>query len=144
MPIPMKEKFFSEGNTLPQCVNPGCTRNVQVRAWANWSFKTECGTCYKARVTGKFGKAMEGITIHKKDYCENSDSHLGWKCPVDKKSWLELGMLNALDLEHYDGDHDNNNPENVKTICKLCHGKKSMIFNDFSNQKSSARFFSNN
>jgi len=137
----MKQKFLSEGNLLPVCINPGCNRNVQVRAWDNWSFKTECGTCYKARTTGIRGNAMTGITIHKKTYCENADSHLGWVCPVDPTAFISLGMLNALDLEHTDGDHNNNDPENVKTICKLCHGKKSLQFGDFSNQKASARKF---
>lgn len=137
--LSMKMKFFNEGNTLPVCVNEGCTRPVQVREWKNWSFKTECGTCYKARTTGKFGKAMAGITIHKKEYCENSDGHLGWTCPVPKDSWKELGMLNSLDLEHTDGDHNHNTTENVKTICKLCHGKKSIANNDFDNRKLSAR-----
>ena len=137
----MKQKFLDEGLTLPQCINPGCSRNVQVRAWSNWSFKTECGTCYKARATGISGKAMEGITIHKKTYCENADGHLGWICPVDASAFVALDMLNALDLEHTDGDHNNNDPENVKTICKLCHGKKSMKYGDFSNQKLSARKF---
>ena len=61
-----KEKFFSEGLSLPICINGGCTRPVAVRCWSNWSFKTECGTCYTARRTGKKGKAMVGITIHKK------------------------------------------------------------------------------
>jgi len=82
---------------------------------------------------------MEGIVIHKKQFCENHDAHLGWKCPVPKISWLRLGMLQSLDLEHVDGNHDNNDPENVKTICKLCHAKKSMKYGDFSNKKASAR-----
>jgi 5-methylcytosine-specific restriction endonuclease McrA len=135
----MKQKFFAEGNVLPRCINPGCERPVMVRDWKNWSIKSECGTCYKARVTGFRGPAMSGIEIHKKEYCENVDGRLGWECPVPVKSWKELDMLNALDLEHLDGDHFNNTPENVDTICKLCHGKKSTINNDFSNTKESAR-----
>lgn len=135
----MKQKFFAEGNVLPRCINPGCERPVMVRDWKNWSIKSECGTCYKARVTGFRGPAMSGIEIHKKEYCENVDGRLGWQCPVPAKSWKELDMLNALDLEHLDGDHFNNTPENVDTICKLCHGKKSTINNDFSNTKESAR-----
>lgn len=135
----MKQKFFAEGNVLPRCINPGCERPVMVRDWKNWSIKSECGTCYKARVTGFRGPAMSGIEIHKKEYCENVDGRLGWECPVPAKSWKELDMLNALDLEHLDGDHFNNTPENVDTICKLCHGKKSTINNDFSNTKESAR-----
>lgn len=137
--VQMKQKFFAEGNVLPKCINPGCVRFVQVRDWKNWSIKSECGSCYKARVTGFRGPAMNGIEIHKKEYCENADGRLSWKCPVPVRSWKELGMLNALDLEHLDGDHFNNAPENVDTICKLCHGKKSTINNDFSNTKESAR-----
>ena len=48
-------------------------------------------------------------------------------------------MLQSLDLEHVDGNHDNNDSENVKTICKLCHAKKSMKYGDFNNRKTSAR-----
>tara|TARA_R110000822_G_C15181060_1_gene480375 strand:+ start:359 stop:811 length:453 start_codon:yes stop_codon:yes gene_type:complete len=143
VPAYMKEQFFAEGRSLPVCINDGCNRNVVVRSWSNWSFKTECGSCCKARTTGKRGPAMKGITIHKKQYCENVDSRLGWKCPVDPSAWIELNMLNALDLEHLDGDHDNNIPENVDTICKLCHGKKSVINGDFDSTKASARNFKN-
>ena len=135
----MKQKFFDEENILPNCVNDGCNRNVAVRYWSTWAFKTECSTCQQARVTGKMGLAMSGVTIHKKTYCENTDGHLGWFCPVDIDAFVELGMLNALDLEHTDGDHGNNVHSNVKTICKLCHGKKSIQFGDCSNQKPSAR-----
>jgi hypothetical protein len=139
--LSMKEQYFNEDRVLPKCINIKCDRNIQVRDWANWSFKTECGTCYKARMTGIMGKAMKGITIHKKKHCENIDGHLGWECPVPSYSWEKLGMLSALDLEHTDGNHDNNDPANVKTICKLCHSKKSAIHNDCSNQKASARKF---
>ena len=65
----MKQKFYEEGHVLPTCINPGCSRPVMVRDWKNWSIKSECGTCYKARVTGFFGPAMAGITIHKKEFC---------------------------------------------------------------------------
>ncbi len=136
---PMKVKFLAEGRELPECVNIGCTRKVQVREWSTWSFKTECGTCYKARKTGVMGPAMKGITIHKKEYRENSDGHLGWTCPVPPILWKELGLLGALDLEHTDGNHDNNDPDNVKTICKLCHSKKSSIEGDCNSTKSTAR-----
>jgi hypothetical protein len=135
----MKQKFLDEGHVLPSCVNSNCIRPVMVRDWKNWSIKSECGTCYKARVSGFVGSAMAGITIHKKEFCENVDGRLGWKCPVPSEAWKNLDMLNALDLEHLDGDHFNNVCENVDTICKLCHGKKSVMNNDFSNRKDSAR-----
>jgi len=131
---PMKEKFFAEGHTLPTCVNDGCNNNVQVREWKYWSFKSECSTCATAR---KKGKTVAGVTQHKKDYCENHDGHLGWGCPVPKQQWK--GFENSLDLDHLDGDHHNNNPENVMTYCKLCHGRKSLENGDCNSNKSSSR-----
>jgi hypothetical protein len=131
-------KFYSRDNKLPKCVNPGCDNNVAVRNWSNWSFKSECSRCQTDR---KKGLVREGVTIHKKKYCENIDGHLGFKCPVPtKESWrgFEIG---CLDLDHVDGNHDNNSTGNVKTYCKLCHNKKSIESGDCSNKKKSARIF---
>jgi len=130
----MKAKFFEEGNTLPKCVNIGCDRNVQVRDWKNWSFKSECSRCAVARIKGL---QVEGVTRHKKSYCENKDGHLGWVCPVPTSAWKKFPF--ALDIEHIDGDHQNNSPENVETICKLCHGKKTILEGDCHANKKTAR-----
>ena len=43
------------------------------------------------------------------------------------------------DLDHLDGDHHNNTPSNVKTYCKLCHGRKSLINGDCNSNKASTR-----
>lgn len=131
----MKEKFYNEERTLPLCVNDGCDRNVAVREWKNWSFKSECSSCSSRRI--KTGVMREGVTQHKKTYCENADSQLGFPCPVPKDGWG--GFSNSLDLDHIDGDHYNNVPENVKTFCKLCHGRKSVENGDCNSHKSSAR-----
>lgn len=132
-----KEKFYAEGRTLPKCINVGCGKDVAVREWKNWSFKSECSSCQTAR---KKGKVREGITIHKKNYCENIDGHLGFKCPIpSKESWN--GFYESLDLDHIDGNHENNIIDNVKTYCKLCHGRKSINSGDCSSFKKSARKF---
>lgn len=78
-----------------------------------------------------------GVIIHKKDYCENYDGQLGFNCPVPRDRWI--GFKNSLDLDHLDGDHGNNVPDNVKTFCKLCHGKKTLENGDCNSNKSSAR-----
>ena len=130
----MKDKFFAEGHTLPTCVNEGCNNFVQVREWKNWSFKSECSACASAR---KKGVARPGVTRHKKAYCENHDGHLGFECPVPHDSWI--GFETSLDLDHVDGDHYNNVPSNVKTYCKLCHGRKSLENGDCNSNKSSSR-----
>jgi hypothetical protein len=129
-----KEKFYNLGYKLPKCVNIGCNNDVAVRNWGNWSLKSECSSCQTAR---KNGKIKKNIIIHKKSYCENIDGHLGFKCPVIDWKGFESG----LDLDHVDGNHLNNSPENVKTYCKLCHGRKSLENGDCSNKKISARIF---
>lgn len=131
-----KKKFYREGNALPKCLNEGCNRDVQVREWKYWSFRSECGTCMNAR---KRGKKLKGITFHKKDYCENHDGQLGFMCPVKKKAWKTDDFSASLDLDHLDGDHHNNSRENIKTYCKLCHMRKSVRNGDCSSHKKSAR-----
>lgn len=132
-----KRRFYDEGNVLPKCVNIGCTNFVAVRNWGNWSFKSECSRCQNDR---KKNIIRKGIVIHKKNYCENFDGHLGFTCIVkSKESWVGYEM--SLDLDHVDGNHNNNIPDNVKTYCKICHNKKSKEQGDCSNKKESARTF---
>lgn len=133
-----KEKFYDRGYSLPKCINNGCSNDVAVRNWSNWSFKSECSGCQNDR---KKGVIREGVTIHKKKYCENIDGHLGFNCPVPSvEDWVGF-EIGCLDLDHLDGNHDNNTPENVKTYCKLCHNRKSIEQGDCSNKKESARTF---
>jgi hypothetical protein len=130
----MKAKFFAEGHELPTCVNCGCNNKVLVREWKYWSFKSECSRCTSAR---KKRKTIQGVTIHKKNYCENVDGQLGFACPVPHDGWI--GFQSSLDLDHLDGNHYNNIPTNVKTFCKLCHGRKSLDNGDCNSNKKSSR-----
>lgn len=45
------EKWESDGNSIPVCVNPGCTKKVAIRHWSaqgDPSLKTECSRCSRA------------------------------------------------------------------------------------------------
>ena len=130
-----KQKFFENYEKLPKCINHGCVRSVVVRNWKNWSFKSECNSCMKDR---KNNTITKGIIIHKKKYCENYNGHLGFSCPVPSKEHFD-GFESGLDLDHIDSDHMNNVPSNVRTYCKLCHGRKSILHGDTDNTKSSGR-----
>lgn len=145
----MKDKFFSDGLEVPNCVNPNCFRKVVCREWKYWSFKSECNFCMKARKEKRYifedgvrwvldtnGKNI-GIIMHKELFCENYDGQLGFKCPVTKDKWE--GFQSGLDIDHVNGNHYDNRPENVKTFCKLCHGRKSIESGDCNSNKSSAR-----
>jgi len=133
-----KNKFYERGLQLPKCINQGCNNDVAVRNWSNWSFKSECHTCQTNR---KKGIVREGIIIHKKEYCENIDGHLGFNCPVPTKESWQGFQIGCLDLDHIDGNHDNNFIENVRTYCKLCHSRKSIESGDCSNKRNSSRTF---
>ena len=131
----MKEKYFLQYESLPRCVNEGCDKYVSIREWKYWSFKSECGRCSKAR---KLGKTLQGVIIHKKKYCENRDSHLGFDCPVPKdfNNWGDFKM--ALDMDHINGNRVDNRTENVKTYCKLCHYRKTNESGDTNRWKESS------
>jgi hypothetical protein len=133
-PNPNKEAFLKAGMELPTCVNEGCQNKIAVREWKYFSFKSECSRCMTAR---KKNITTKGVTIHKKKTCENHDGHLGFKCPVDPKEWKDY--QSSLDLDHLDGDHMNNVPDNVKTYCKLCHMRKGDEQGDYNSKKSSGR-----
>ena len=132
-----REKWFDAGHTIPPCVNGGCERGVEVRSWSIGgvpSLKTECRPCSHAR---KCNKPLEGITFHKKNYCENIDGFLGFKCPVPPEEIRNFNQ-SIFELEHVDGNHWNNTRENVKTLCCLCHREKTSLSKDADSTKESS------
>jgi len=134
--IAAQNKFYESGKKLPKCVNNGCNNEVQVRDWKYHSIKSECSRCSGAR---KKGRTISGVTMHKKIFCENVDGHLGFPCPIKKEEMIHYPE--SLELDHLDGNHYNNVPENVKTYCSLCHNRKSKENNDWhSNKPSGIKF----
>jgi len=122
-----KERYLAEGNKIPTCVNQGCENNVVVRDWKYYSFKHVCSNC-KSRE--KAGLPMrDGVTSYKQRFCENKDGRLGFVCPVSNEFQFPNNVLHG---DHIDGDHENNNPQNLQTLCSICHhikGHKSGDFN---------------
>lgn len=129
--------YTAAGGSLPNCINPGCARPVQVRHWTNTglpSLKTECSSCASAR---KKGRVREGITIVKKHYCENQDGRLGFACPCDTARYAELPS-DCYHMDHINGNHSDNRPENIMTLCTLCHTMKGARDGDFNGSKPSS------
>ena len=133
-----KQEWIDAGEKIPECVNPGCTRDVAIRHWSaqgDPSLKTECSRCSSAR---KRDKSLPGITFHKKKYCQNKDGRLGFCCPMDPERYSEFPS-DIYDMDHRDGNHHNNTPENLITICKVCHSRKGKESGDFNATKPSSR-----
>ena len=132
--------YREAGHELPICVNVGCTRFVAVRHWNDGnipSLKTECGSCASAR---KKGVAIPGITVVKKHSCENVDSRLGFKCPCDPSRYGEFPS-DCYHMDHINGNHRDNRPENIMTLCVMCHTIKGKRDGDFNGSKSSSLRF---
>ena len=68
-----------------------------------------------------FKKSQYPYVIHKKDICE----HCGFV--PDHSSQLEV--------DHIDGNHYNNEPGNLQTLCANCHRLKTHINRDWEKQK---------
>jgi len=65
---------------------------------------------------------------YRKNYCENVDGRLGFKCIYPKKPFKEVTAL--LQVDHKDGDPNNNEPKNLQTFCPNCHTYKTHINGD--------------
>jgi len=137
MPNKHLEEWLASGNILPKCINTGCARTVAIRHWSNKipSLKTECSKCASCRKTGKI---LEGITVVKKNYCENKDGILGFVCPFDPARYSEFPS-DCFHMDHKDGNHENNVLENIITICSICHARKGKESGDFNGVKKSSR-----
>ena len=68
---------------------------------------------------------------HRKDYCENRDGRLGFVCtfthPTPQQleaTGLDATYLGWLQVDHKDGNHTNNDPSNLQTLCACCHNIK--------------------
>lgn len=132
------DKWTSNGNIIPTCINIGCDKMVAIRHWSTQgdpSLKTECKKCANARIQNK---TIPGITFFKKKYCENNDGILGFSCPMDKTRYNEF-PCDIYHMDHLDGNHHNNTPNNMKTFCSICHTRKGSEKGDFNAYKSSSR-----
>lgn len=130
--------FFKDtGQPRPVCINHGCDKPVAFNhrsATGHRTLRSVCSTCHvtgygKANKNGEIGKYPTGVISFKKTYCENNDGRLGYMCTAT------IMGTHQLELDHIDGNHINNFPHNVQTLCKNCHSHKSGLFGDHKKNK---------
>ena len=61
----------------------------------------------------------------RKDYCENIDGRLGFQCTTT------IAWSGMLDVDHKNGNHLDNRPRNLQTLCKCCHAYKTNKKKDY-------------
>jgi 5-methylcytosine-specific restriction endonuclease McrA len=125
-------KKYKYAGVLPECVNIGCSAIVALRhitQSGTYSFYTECSNCKTLRGRGE-KLSVKGVIQWKKDYCENVDGVLGFVCPVRigdlvipdvTEETIRTLWGSCLQFDHIDGNSHNNVPENVMTLCSVCH-----------------------
>lgn len=75
---------------------------------------------------------------YRKNYCENKDGRLGFKCTYTPPTpeqliavGLEAGFMGWLQVDHKDGNHTNNDESNLQTLCACCHNVKTFKDKDY-------------
>lgn len=76
---------------------------------------------------------------HRKDYCENVDGRLGYTCnyiPPTEQELIDMGLEPSfkgwLQVDHIDGNPNNNDLSNLQTLCACCHNLKTYKNKDYS------------
>lgn len=62
---------------------------------------------------------------HRKEYCENRDKRLGFKCNY------KIRFSGQLTVDHINGIPWDNRPENLQTLCCNCHTYKTYVNKDY-------------
>ena len=71
----------------------------------------------KVKFSDTWRKRNRPHTLHKKAYCE--------ECLFVAK------VASQLDVDHVDGNKANNDPDNLRTLCKNCHAYKTAMKGDW-------------
>lgn len=91
----------------------------------NGTYKSVCSGCDKKRHNLKRSPYVKGTRqirkstyrVHKKSYCE--------ECGFIAVHYCQL------DVDHIDGNHSNNSPDNLQTLCANCHRLKTFVQRNF-------------
>jgi hypothetical protein len=108
----------------PMCEADGCTNH------AMYMYKYEDGTyLWRTRFNLFICSTHQKHTWHpylkhRKDYCENIDGRLGFKCTTT------IFWPGMLDVDHKNGNPSDNRKRNLQTLCKCCHAYKGHVNKD--------------
>ena len=109
----------------PVCTTEGCDRKCQHLGSYNKDgsprFRKFCVKCHGTR----YGLLGWEYKQYRKDYCENVDGRLGYVCTATIVDDCQL------QVDHIDGNHENNDIENLQTLCACCHAYKTLVNEDW-------------
>jgi len=108
----------------PRCIHPGCDRHGQHTG----IYRKDGSPCFRKHCTKHHGMRY-GILgweykKYRKDYCENRDSRLGFRCSYT------IRIEGQLQVDHKNGNPSDNRPRNLQTLCANCHVFKTIQSRD--------------
>jgi len=127
-----KRKVSKKRLVYPTCINRGCKSKVAVsKNYKNGmpKYRAVCDHCHKVSY-GAERRYKPGVSAMKKTYCENHDGHLGFDCFCSPGGLRTDLPSHTLDIDHKDGNHNNNAEDNIQTLDKMCHAQKTKINGD--------------
>lgn len=107
-----------------QCHDAQTAERYAERTGATWVKNVHDVCAHKEgfNSTSEWTNSRHPYRKYRKDYCENIDGRLGYKCTT---TVIWDGML---DVDHIDEDPSHNEPANLQTLCKCCHSYKGNVF----------------
>ena len=121
----------------PTCVNHGCNGKVSVMEGKisdpNPRWRVHCSHCQAA----SYGKwpHKDGVTPYRTGMCSNRDGHLKFPCVIDWDLAAASNLNISTQVDHKNGDSNDNRLRNLQELCPICHSEKSKRNGDHSNQR---------
>jgi 5-methylcytosine-specific restriction endonuclease McrA len=133
----------------PRCQHKGCTTHAQHMGTYNKNgypfFRKLCTKHHSAKTASKHGlksiieviakkagvsvteytNSMHPYRKHRKEYCENRDGRLKFKCRY------KIRHSGQLQVDHINGNPEDNRPKNLQTLCANCHIYKTHLKGDY-------------
>ena len=116
----MTDNNGKEWRMVPICTMPNCINSAHRSGTNNNGIPIYRTVCYKHHQQ-RSGLRSGSYTKHKKGYCENTDGRLGITCAAP------IITQDQLEVDHIDGDHSNDSPDNLQTLCANCHRIKTSM-----------------
>lgn len=120
---------YHSSNPDRMCSHPGCDRKGQhmgkYRADGSALRRATCSKHHSIR----YGIGDWAYKRYRKSHCENTDGRLGYVCEAT------IVWEGQLQVDHIDGNHDNNDPDNLQTLCANCHSYKTFVNSDWMDKR---------